>query len=460
MVDKLCEECGVFGIFDAEDDASHKAFFGLIALQHRGQESCGIAVNKDRVISYHKGEGLVNDVFDEQILGRLRGNMAIGHVRYSTAGGGGPVNAQPLVLNYIKGNLGIAHNGNIVNSEPLKKEYERTGAIYQTTSDTEIIAYTIARERIHSGSIEQAVSNSMERLKGAFSLVVMSPQKLIAARDPWGFRPLCMGRLENGAVVFASETCALDALGAEFVRDIEPGEIVVADENGVRSLREHCGRPSSLCVFEYIYFARPDSMVEGQFVYDARKNAGACLARQRPVEADAVVGVPDSGLGAGMGYAEESGIPYIEGFMKNRYISRTFIRPSQSMREMAVRLKLNPIRQYIAGKRIVLVDDSIVRGTTCGRIVRLLREADAKEVHVRISAPQFLHRCYFGIDIPTDDELISNRQSVEEIRKFIGADSLEFLAIENLRKIAPCAHTGFCEGCFTGRYPVEIAGNS
>jgi len=454
-LEELHEECGIFGIKYTEE-AARKTFFGLIALQHRGQESCGIAVNKNREITAYKNEGLVNDIFTESVLDSLQGDMAVGHVRYSTAGGGGVINAQPLTLNYIKGSLAMAHNGNLINYHELKKEYEKTGAIYQTSSDTEIIAYTIARERVNTPSIELAILQSMSRLKGAYSLIVMSPQKLIAARDPWGFRPLCVGRCADGAYVFASESCALDAVDAAFLRDVEPGEVIVADQAGLRSLRYGDKPPSSLCIFEYIYFARPDSYVDGQFVLEARMNAGRELARQSPAQADAVIGVPDSGTAAAQGYALESGIPYVDGFVKNRYVTRTFIRPSQSMRELAVKLKLNPIARHIAGKRVVLIDDSIVRGTTCRHIIGILRKAGAREIHVRASAPRFLHPCYFGIDIPTENELIANNHSIEETRQYLGADSLAYLSLENLLKIAPNAKTGFCRGCFTGEYPLQI----
>ncbi|MDR3091679.1 MAG: amidophosphoribosyltransferase [Clostridiales bacterium] len=463
------EECGIFGIYDySGGHAAAAAFFGLVALQHRGQESCGIAVNNAREIEYYKNVGLVNDVFDTDKINALQGDIAVGHARYSTYGGGGVRNAQPLVLNYVKGTLAVAHNGNIINSDELKREYEKTGAIYQTTADSEIIAYTIAKQRLNTGSIEDAVAASMKILKGAYSLIVMSPQKLIAARDPWGFRPLCMGRTESGSVVFASESCALDAVGASFERDIMPGEVVAvkrpritgaecpcSERPDIKVNRDNCRENSHLCIFEYIYFARPDSVIEGQFVQEARREAGRLLAAQMPVEADIVIGVPDSGLGAARGYSLASGILMEEGFMKNRYITRTFIRPTQQSREAAVRLKLNPIRPHVENKRVIMVDDSIVRGTTSKRIVRLLRNAGAKEVHVRISAPPFLNPCYFGTDIPSKKDLIAYSHNIDEIRDYIEADTLCFLSIENLYKIAPNARTGFCSGCFSGEYPVE-----
>lgn len=454
--DKPHDECGIIGIYDPSgDNISQEIYFGLMALQHRGQESCGIAVNSNREIVFHKDVGLVSDVFSEKIISGLKGTMAVGHCRYSTYGEGGRINAQPLVLNYIKGNLAVAHNGNILNSQELKKEYEQTGAIYQTTADSEIIAYTIARERVPAGSIERAIVNSMKRLKGAYSLIVMSPQKLIAARDPWGFRPLCMGKKKNGAIVFASESCALDAVEATFIRDILPGEVVTVFKNEITTLREVYFDNSHLCVFEHIYFARPDSTIEGQFVQEARRMAGRFLAMQSPVEADIVIGVPDSGLGAAKGYSLESGIPLEEVFIKNKYIARTFIKPSQASREQAVKVKLNPLKPYVEGKRVVMVDDSIVRGTTCGHIVSLLRDVGAKEVHVRISSPPFINPCYYGTDIPSADELVANKYSLKETCKLINADSLDYLSIDNLFKIAPNSKLGFCSACFTGNYPVK-----
>ena len=389
--------------------------------------------------------------------------MAIGHVRYSTAGGSARENVQPLVLRYIKGSLAISHNGNITNVDEIRKELEHSGAIFQTTADTEIIAYLIARERITSGSIESAVKNAMKKLKGAYSLLVMSPNKLIAARDKWGFRPLQMGKRDD-AVVFASETCAFDAIDAEFVRDIAPGEIVTieaARDGGdgyfMTEDTELCDSvPSSMCIFEHIYFARPDSTIENEVVHECRKRAGAFLAMQAPVDADIVIGVPDSGLSAAQGYSEYSGIPIDTGFIKNKYIARTFIKPTQGAREVAVKMKLNVLKSAVQGKRVIMVDDSIVRGTTSGRIVKLLRDAGAKEVHVRISAPAFKWPCFFGTDIPDRDLLIANNHTIEETRKIINADSLEYLSLENLHNIAPNSSCGFCDACFTGNYPVEV----
>ena len=454
---KLHEECGVFGIFDPKGNPANTTYYGLVALQHRGQEGCGIAVNRDREIYHYKDVGLVNDVFNEEILGKLSGRMAIGHVRYSTAGGSARENVQPLVLRYIKGTLAISHNGNITNVDEIRKELEHSGAIFQTTADTEIIAYLIARERITAGSIESAVKNAMKKLKGAYSLLVMSPNKLIAARDKWGFRPLQMGKRDD-AVVFASETCAFDAIDAEFVRDIAPGEIVTieaARDGGdgyfMTEDTELCDSvPSSMCIFEHIYFARPDSTIQNEVVHECRKRAGAFLAMQAPVDADIVIGVPDSGLSAAQGYSEYSGIPIDTGFIKNKYIARTFIKPTQGAREVAVKMKLNVLKSAVQGKRVIMVDDSIVRGTTSGRIVKLLRDAGAKEVHVRISAPAFKWPCFFGTDIPDRDLLIANNHTTEETRKIINADSLEYLSLENLHNIAPNSSCGFCDACFTG----------
>ncbi len=453
---KIGEECGVFAVYDPEGDAARSVYYGLYALQHRGQESCGIAVNNNRDITHYKDMGLVNDVFNGEILDKLKGTMAVGHVRYSTTGESMRENAQPLVLRYIKGNIAIAHNGNLVNKDELADELSVGGAIFQTTTDTEMIAYTIAKERLKAASVEEAIDKTVDHLKGAFSLIVMSPQKLIAARDPWGFRPLCMGR-KGDAVVFASETCALDAVGAEFERDLLPGEIVVVKDGEIRSIKTHVGqKPHTMCIFEYLYFARPDSVIEGQSAHDSRMLAGKYLAREYPANADVVIGVPDSGISAAMGFAKESGIPYGIGFVKNKYIGRTFIQPSQSMRENSVRIKLNVLKSTVEGKRVVMVDDSIVRGTTSKRIVSLLRKSGAKEVHVRSSAPPFMWPCYFGTDVPSRDQLVACNYDMEGIRELIGADSIGFLSVDALKKIIPNANCGYCDGCFSGKYPVEI----
>ena len=456
----LREECGVFGVFSPQtSDVASTAYYGLFALQHRGQESCGIVVNDDGIFQSYKDTGLVNDVFTPQILEKLgEGNMAVGHVRYGTTGGNDRSNAQPIVVNHIKGRMALAHNGNIVNCEQLRRELELEGSIFSTTSDTEVISYIITKERLKAPSIEQAVNQAMRRVKGAYSLVIMSPSKLIAVRDAHGFRPLCYGKTEDGRYVVASESCALDAVSAKFIRDIRPGEIVVFDQDGARSITDHCGEADgSLCVFEYIYFARPDSVIDGCSVHNARMRAGAFLALEHPVQADVVIGVPDSGLDAAVGYAKQAGIPYEIGFIKNKYIGRTFIQPGQKSREDKVKIKLNPIADVVRGKRIVMIDDSIVRGTTSARIVKLLREEGAKEIHMRVSAPPFLNPCYYGTDIDSRENLIAASHSVEEIAKIIGVDSLGYLSVESVKQIAKGLHgTGYCTACFDGAYPTEI----
>lgn len=454
---EIREECGVFGIYTEEgSDVAADAYYGLFALQHRGQESCGIVVNDCGVFRYYKDEGLVNDVFLPETFRFLgRGNIAVGHVRYGTTGGSGRLNAQPIVVNHVKGKIALAHNGNLVNSAHLREELELNGAIFHTTSDTEVIAYIITQERLKASSIEKAVDHSMDRLQGAYSLVLSSPSKLIAVRDVYGFRPLCFGRKSDGAYVVASESCALDAVGATFIRDVEPGEIVVFSEEGVRSIRSHCNRAKkSLCVFEYIYFARPDSDIDGMSVYESRINAGKILAKTHPVEADLVVGVPESGNAAALGYSMQSGIPYGNAFIKNNYVGRTFIKPKQEQRESSVKVKLNVLKEAVAGKRVVMIDDSIVRGTTSARIVSLLKNAGAAEVHVRISSPPFKHPCYFGTDIPSEDQLIASGHTVDEICKLIGADSLGYLEVDRLSEMIN-GQKDYCDACFTGNYPIE-----
>lgn len=453
------EECGVFGIQTPQTaDVASYAYYALYALQHRGQESAGIVVNDDGVFTSYRDVGLVNEVFPRQRLAELgTGTIAVGHVRYGTTGSDNKRNVQPILVNHFKGRMALAHNGNLTNSQELRRELESRGSIFQTTTDSEVIAYLIVQERLKCGSIEAAVSAAMNRIEGAYSLVLSSPTKLIAVRDPHGFRPLCMGRLKDGAVVFASETCALDAIGAAFERDIRPGEIVVADQDGIRSDTTHCGKAEKrLCVFEFIYFARPDSVIDGSSVHIARQRAGAFLALEHPVQADIVIGVPDSGLDAAMGYARQSGIPYGMGFIKNKYIGRTFISPTQTMRENEVNIKLNPIRSVVEGKRVVLIDDSIVRGTTCRRTIDLLRRAGAKEIHMRVSAPPFVSECYYGTDIDDKNKLIANHHSVEEIAKIIGVDSLGYLSIEDVVKLADNTKGGFCTACFGGGYPTAI----
>ena len=454
----LHEECGVFGVrLPERGDVASLAYYALYSLQHRGQESAGIAVNDDGVIRAYRDVGLVGDVFRPERLAALgQGSIAVGHVRYGTTGSDNQRNVQPILVNHYKGRMALAHNGNLTNSHALRRELESQGSIFQTTTDSEVIAYLIVQERLRHPSIEAAVSAAMERLEGAYSLVISSPSKLIAVRDPHGFRPLCMGELRDGSVVFASESCALDAIGARFLRDLRPGEIVVADGKGLRSIETHCGKvPKSLCVFEFIYFARPDSVIDGSSVHVARQRAGAFLALEHPVQADVVIGVPDSGLDAALGYARQSGIPYGMGFIKNKYIGRTFISPTQALRESEVSIKLNPIRSVVAGKRVVLIDDSIVRGTTCRRTIDLLRKAGAREIHMRVSAPPFVSECYYGTDIDDKDKLIATHHSVEEIAKIIGVDSLGYLSLENVVKLADST-SGFCTACFGGGYPTAL----
>ena len=457
---KLHEECGVFGIFapDRQDVAS-TCYYGLFALQHRGQESCGIVVNDDGLFHSYKDLGLVNDVFTKPVIEKLGlGNAALGHVRYGTTGTNDRLNSQPIVVNHVKGRMALAHNGNLVNSYELRHDLELEGSIFHTTSDTEVISYIVTKERLTAPSIEEAVNRAMCKIKGAYSLVVMSPSKMIAARDEFGFHPLCYGKTEDGSFVVASETCALDSVGAELIRDIEPGEIVVFSKDGVKSLKDHCGKsPKRSCIFEYIYFARPDSVIDGVSVHGARLKAGHCLALSHPADADIVIGVPDSGIDAAIGYSQQSGIPYGVGLIKNKYIGRTFIAPGQSAREDLVRIKLNVISKNIKGKRVVLVDDSIVRGTTCARIIKLIREAGATEVHMRVSAPPFLNPCFYGTDIPSRDSLIACNHTVEEIAEIIGVDSLGFLETEHLPLlIGSKLGEGYCSACFDANYPTEM----
>ncbi len=453
----LHEECGVLGVISQEPaDVAGIAYYGLYALQHRGQESSGIVINDDGVFSSYKDLGLVSEVFSADTLSGLpRGNMAVGHVRYGTTGGTNRNNCQPIEVNHQKGKMALAHNGNLSNAAVLRNALELSGAIFHTTSDTETIAYIVTRERLHTRSIEDALSAAMDTLDGAYSLVLMSSQKLICARDPYGFRPLCYGKTEEGMYVAASESCALKAVGARFVRDLEPGEILVFGPEGIISRREHCGKkPKKLCVFEYIYFARPDSVIDGVSVHEARLQAGRILARRHPADADIVVGVPDSGLDAALGFSMESGIPYGIGLIKNKYIGRTFISPGQNERLDQVKIKLSAIEESVRGKRVVLIDDSIVRGTTSSRIVRLLREAGAKEIHMRISSPPFLNPCYYGTDIDSRENLIACHHSVCETAEIIGADSLGYLPVEELGALT--GNRGYCSACFDGEYPTPV----
>ena len=459
MTTGLSEECGVFGAYDMDGgDVAPSVYYGLFALQHRGQESCGIAVTDtygERKVHSKKGLGLVNEEFDEEALQTLHGNLGVGHVRYSTAGGTRAENAMPLVLKYVKGTLVIAHNGNLTNAIELRRELEYTGAIFQTTIDSEVIAYHIARERLNVSCAEDAVKNAMKKIKGAYALVVSSPRKLIGARDPFGLKPLCIGKRDN-TYFLASESCAIAAVDAEFVRDVEPGEIVTITKNGITSDKSMAISPEkqARCIFEYIYFARMDSTIDNVNVYHARILAGKALAESYPVEADLVVGVPDSGLVAAKGYSEESGIPYGMAFHKNSYVGRTFIKPKQSQRESSVKIKLNVIEEVVKGKRIVMVDDSIVRGTTCANIIKMLKKAGATEVHVRISSPPFLHPCYFGTDVPSNDQLIAHSHTTEEIREMIGADSLGYMEIGKLKDMV--GELSYCDACFTGNYPMKV----
>ena len=459
--ESLHEECGVFGMYDktGKTDMVSAVYSALYALQHRGQESCGIALNVDGVLSGYRDLGLVSEVFTKRVLEELpRGaKMATGHVRYATAGQRSRSNAQPMVLHHCKGAMAVCHNGNLVNAPKLRRKLEMSGSIFHGTSDTEVIAYLLTQNRLLTPNIEMAVSRTMDDIEGAYSLVIMTHTKLIAARDPNGFRPLCIGELPDGnGYAFASESCALDAVGAKFVRDVRPGEIVIADRNGLRTMEDHCGTaPHTMCVFEYIYFARPDSVIEGTCVHEARLQAGRFLAQEHPVEADVVIGAPDSGLDAALGYAQESGIPYGVGFIKNKYVGRTFIQGSQAQRESSVRIKLNAISSTVKGKRVVLVDDSIVRGTTSARIIKLLRDAGATEVHFMVSAPPFKYPCYFGTDIPDQKLLVATGRTVEQINEVIGADTLGYLSTEHVVQLAKNAKCGFCTACFTGEYAVK-----
>lgn len=460
MFDSIHEECGVFGIYENKtSDVAASVYFGLYALQHRGQESCGITVCDDGIFRHKRSDGLVSEVFTKEELAKLgSGNMAVGHVRYSTTGGHNHNNIQPLVIRHVKGNMALVHNGNLVNAQELRRSFEMSGAIFHGTTDTEAIAYSIVRERLTSSSTEEAVERAMPFIKGAYSCILMTATKLIAFRDPNGFRPLCIGRTHDDAYVVASESCALETIGAGFVRDVEPGEVVVISDKGLRSIRTNCDKKRNICIFEYIYFARPDSVIEGISVHHARLCAGKLLAKSSPVDADIVIGVPDSGLDAALGYSYESGIPYGIGFIKNKYIGRSFIQPEQHQRENAVKIKLNAIRETVSGKRVIMIDDSIVRGTTSARIVRLLRDAGAKEVHVRISSPPFLHSCNFGTDIDSEENLIAGKcSSTEEIAQYIGADSLAYLPVECLGELVE-NRFGYCQGCFTGTYPVDVTG--
>jgi len=457
VFNKLHEECGVFGVFLRGDKTGvlTPTYHALYALQHRGQESCGMAVNIGGDLRCCKDVGLVNEVFTRDVMEKLSdGCAAIGQCRHASSDTNNRDNAQPLLINNHKGPFALCHNGSLINAQMLREQMMKGGAIFHTTGDIEVIAQIVAQERLCSGSIEQAVVRAMERIEGAYSLLVMSPQKMIAARDPRGFRPLCMGDW-NGDIVFASESCALDAIGAAFVRDVEPGEVVVVTREGIESLRASSECDSALCAFEFIYFARPDSRIDGSSVHTARLRAGSFLALEHPVQADVVVGVPDSGIDAAIGYSRQSGIPYGIGFIKNRYIGRTFIQPEQQQRVHSVRIKLNVVEATVKGKRVVLIDDSIVRGNTGAHIVSLLREAGAAQVHIRLTAPPFMYPCYFGTDTDSAENLIAAHHSIEEIGRMMDSDSLGFLNIDYVDKLAEHCKRGFCKGCFTGTYPMR-----
>jgi len=456
--DGIHEACGVLGISDyQDDDLAHMMYFGLYALQHRGQESCGIAIiNKNGEITGQKGIGLVHEVFSEKILDRMDGISAIGHTRYSTTGGSSIENSQPLIFNYKGGRIALAHNGNLVNATKIRYELENKGAIFQTTTDSEVIANLISRYGLKCKDLEEVLKKTMDVIEGAYALVILTQKGLVGIRDPWGMRPLCIGKL-GSSYVLASENCAFDAIGADFIRDVEPGEIIFIENGSLRSIKTNYNKPQKTCIFEHIYFARPDSVIDGASIYRARLEAGRLLAKESPVEADLVVGVPDSGITAAIGYSRESRIPYGEALIKNRYVGRTFIQPTQKLRERSVGIKLNALKEEIKGKRIIIIDDSIVRGTTSYRIVQMLKNAGASEVHMRICSPPVLNPCYFGIDISSKEHLIAANHSIEEIRKSINADSLAFLSVESLLKTPVGAPVNcFCTGCFTGEYPMQV----
>jgi amidophosphoribosyltransferase len=453
--DKFKDECGVFGITcpDGSVDCTKMTYLGLYALQHRGQESAGIAAYDGEKVLCHKDMGLISDVFKGDTLENLKGNVCVGHVRYSTTGASTINNAQPLVIKYKMGNIALAHNGNLINADVLRDLLEDGGAVFQTSIDSEVIANLIARYA--RKGLETAIQETMQAIKGSYALVIMADDKLIGVRDPQGIRPLCIGKI-GGSFILSSESCAIDTVGGEFIRDVQPGEIVIIDKGELKSLKIQEEIKSSLCIFEYIYFARPDSVIDGISVYEARRNAGIRLAMEHPADADMVIAVPDSGTVAAIGYAEQSKIPYGEGLIKNKYVGRTFIKPDQQLRELAVQVKLNPLKRNVEGKRLVLVDDSIVRGTTSKKIVSLLRNAGAKEVHVRICSPLIKYPCYFGIDTPSRKQLIGSNYSLDEIREIIGADSLGYLSLEGLIQSTSLTNSNFCTGCFSGVYPMAV----
>jgi amidophosphoribosyltransferase len=452
--DRFHDRCGLFGIF-GHPEAARLTYLGLYALQHRGQESAGIVASDGQRLKLSKGLGLVNDVFTDELLESLPGDRAMGHVRYSTAGDTVAANAQPILIDCHRGPIALGHNGNLTNAAVLRHELEAAGSIFQSTSDTEVILHLYARS--HRDRLEDAIAASLSKVMGAFSLLFLTRDALVAARDPWGFRPLVIGRLE-GATIVCSETCALDLIDAEYVRDVAPGELVVIDRDGMRSFRPFPPEPYRQCVFEHVYFARPDSRVFGRNVLESRLALGRQLARESPADADVVVPVPDSGMGAALGYARESGLPFEWGLIRNHYVGRTFIEPKQSIRSFGVKIKLNPVREVLSGKRVVLIDDSIVRGTTSRKIVSMVREAGAREVHMRISSPPTTGPCYYGIDTPTRAELIASTHTVDEIRERIGADSLAYLSNEGLlAAVGDAGGDRHCTACFSGRYPVAVS---
>ncbi|MGB9886178.1 MAG: amidophosphoribosyltransferase [Moorellales bacterium] len=451
--DKPREECGLFGIYAPGQEVARLTFYGLFALQHRGQESAGLAVADGREVHLYKNLGLVTEVFSDELLAHYRGHAAVGHVRYSTTGSPTLVNAQPLVFRYLHGTVALAHNGNLTNALALRQMLAATGSIFQSTTDSEIIVNLLAR--YGQSPLEEALMKCLIDLKGAYSLLLMTEDRLIGLRDPHGIRPLCLGEIAGGYVL-ASESCALDTVGARLVRELDPGEIVIIDAKGLRSIKSLAAPEPAFCIFEFVYFARPDSILCGRTVNVVRWEMGRQLAREAAVEADIVLGVPDSGTAAALGYAEASGIPFQQALIKNRYVGRTFIQPSQSLRDLGVRLKLNPLPQVLAGKRVVLVDDSIVRGTTSRAIVQMLREAGAREVHFRVSSPPVLYPCYYGIDTSSQGELIAATYGVEEVRRYIGADTLHYLSLEGLLSAVGGEKRGFCTACFSGCYPTPV----
>src|SRR5437763_1946370 len=452
MFDKFREECGVFGIF-GHNEASNMTYLGLYALQHRGQESAGIAASDGERVRVSRDMGYVADIFDSRTLGELPGTRAIGHVRYSTAGESKLTNAQPILIDCAHGQIALCHNGNLVNAKELREELVRQGSIFQSNSDTEVILHLYAKSK--AGSVEDAIVDSVSQVQGAFSLVMLTKDRLIAVRDPHGFRPLALGRLD-GAYVVCSETCAMDLIGATYERDVEPGEVIVISEGGVRSIKPYPPAPLAHCIFEHVYFARPDSYVFGKSVNEVRTELGRVLAREQPIDADVVVPVPDSGVCAAMGFAEESGVPLRMGLIRNHYVGRTFIQPQASIRHFGVKVKLNPVRSVLNGRRVILVDDSLVRGTTSQKIVRMVRAAGAKEVHVRISCPPTISPCFYGVDTPRKADLIAATHTLEEIREFLEADSVAYLSLEGMLSAVGSQRQSYCSSCYTGEYPVEF----